>query len=81
MIEGDTLQELFDEGHKTIPTQWIEVDRNAHLRAQGKQAPPDLKSRLVGCGQFEDVILIMGNEPGVATTKHGPQICRKAASV
>ena len=34
--------------------QWIETDRNAHKRRDNKHVPPDLKSRLVVCGNFED---------------------------
>ena len=30
-VQGDTLRELMDEGHKPIPTQWIETDQNEHL--------------------------------------------------
>ena len=63
IIRGDLLRELIAEGHKLIPTQWIEVDRNAHLRTEGKQVPPDLKSRLVGCGQFEDTLGVRTDSP------------------
>jgi hypothetical protein len=35
--------------------QWIETDKNAHKRRDDKHVPPDLKSRLVGCGNFEEV--------------------------
>ena len=54
IIRGKLLQELLNEGHTVIPTQWIEVDKNAHLRKDGKYVEADLKSRLVGCGQLED---------------------------
>ena len=30
-VQGDTLRELMDEGHRPIPTQWIETDQNEHL--------------------------------------------------
>lgn len=55
LIRGDLLNELIGEGHKMIPTQWIETDRNSHKRREdGIYVPPDFKSRLVGCGQLED---------------------------
>ena len=34
--------------------QWIETDKNAHKRRDDKHIKPELKSRLVGCGNFED---------------------------
>ena len=34
--------------------QWIETDKNAHKRRDDMNVPPELKSRLVGCGNFED---------------------------
>ena len=62
-VQGDTLQELMDEGHKPIPTQWIETDQNEHLKRPGKVHTPKLKSRLVGCGQFEDRRGIRSDSP------------------
>ena len=35
-VQGDTLRELMDEGHRPIPTQWIETDQNEHLKRPGK---------------------------------------------
>ena len=43
-----------------LPTQWIETDQNDHLKRPGVVHVPDLKSRLVACGQFE-------NCPGLRT--------------
>ena len=34
--------------------QWVETDKNAHKRRYGTYVEPDLKSRLVGCSNFED---------------------------
>mgnify|MGYP003309443906 CR=1 FL=1 len=45
---------LQNEGVKVYPMQWIETDKNAHKRRDDKNVQPDLKSRLVGCGNFED---------------------------
>ena len=44
------LDELTDEGVKVHPMQWIETDKNAHKRRDGKHVEALLKSRLVGCG-------------------------------
>ena len=54
LIRGELLKELLAEGHRLIPTQWIEIDKNAHLQKLGKYIKADFKSRLVGCGQYED---------------------------
>jgi len=48
------VEELQDAGVKINPMQWIETDKNAHKRRDDKNVPPELKSRLVGCGNFED---------------------------
>ena len=52
IVRGDSLHELVQQGHKVIPTQWIEVDKNAHLKQSGEYTGPEFKSRLVACGQF-----------------------------
>ena len=58
------LAELLAEGHKLIPTQWIETDKAEHERREGgKYVPLELKSRLVGCGQFEDTLGIRTDSP------------------
>ena len=48
------VDELLAEGVTIQPMQWVETDKNAHLRRDGKHVIPDLKSRLVGCGNFEE---------------------------
>ena len=53
-IMGKPLQELLDEGHKALPMQWIETDKNDHLRVPGGPAiEPLYKSRLVARGDLE----------------------------
>jgi len=54
LIRGELLNELLREGHKLIPTDWVEPDKNAHLQKMGKSIKADFKSRLVAGGQFED---------------------------
>ena len=50
IVRGDLLRELLDEGHRLIPTQWIETDKAEHKRrAGGEYVAPELKSRLTGC--------------------------------
>ena len=34
--------------------QWVETDKNGFKRRHDESIPPDLKSRLVGCGNFEE---------------------------
>ena len=54
LAKGEELQKLLDEGHVPIPTQWVEVDRNAFKKRDGGPViAPDLKSRLVGRGDLE----------------------------
>ena len=52
--QGQVLHELLDEGHKPIPTHRIDTDKNEQLKRLGVEHKADMKSRLVGCGQFED---------------------------
>ena len=54
LLSRAELQELLDAGVKVYPMQWIETDKNAHKRREDRHIAPDLKSRLVGCGNFED---------------------------
>ena len=32
IVAGKELQELLKEGHKPVPTQWIDTDKNEHLK-------------------------------------------------
>ena len=63
VVRGELLKELLDEGHRLIPTQWIETDRNEHKRRPGVFVPPDFKSRLVGCGQLENALGLRTDSP------------------
>ena len=56
LVSGEELQKLIDEGYQTLPTQWIETDKNAALRVPGgPEVEEKLKSRLVGRGDLEDI--------------------------
>ena len=54
ILSKTEVQELVNEGVKVYPMQWIETDKNAHKRRSDIHVLPELKSRLVGCGNFED---------------------------
>ena len=54
ILAKDEVEQLQAEGVKINPMQWIETDKNAHKRRDNNDVPPELKSRLVGCGNFED---------------------------
>eukprot|EP00435_Cladocopium_sp_Y103_P046809 s352_g13.t1 len=36
-IWGKELQNLLDEGHKVIPSKWVETDKNEHLKGTDQQ--------------------------------------------
>ncbi len=50
--------------------QWIEVDKNAHKRRDNKSIPPELKSRLVGCGNFENTEGLRTDSPTADVDSH-----------
>ncbi len=54
ILSKTELQELLDAGVKVNPMQWVETDRNGFKRRNDKSIPADLRSRLVGCGNFEE---------------------------
>ena len=53
IVFGATLTKLLAEGHKPIPTQWIDTDKHEHLKREGKKHNPFFKSRLVARGDLE----------------------------
>ena len=58
---GQEFKDLLNEGHQLVPIQWIETDKNEHKRREGgPHVPPELKSRLVASGNFEET-------PGIRT--------------
>ena len=63
IVRGKDLRDLISQGHKIIPTQWIEVDKNSHLKQSGNYKGPEFKSRLVACGQFEDASELRTDSP------------------
>ena len=53
-----------------LPMQWIETDKNAHKRRDDKHVPPELKSRLVGCGNFEETEGVRTDSPAGDVENH-----------
>ena len=53
-IWGKELQDLLDEGHRVVPSKWVETDKHSHLQGT-EQYTPKHKARLVFCGNFEQV--------------------------
>ena len=53
ILSRDEVSRLQDEGVRVYPMQWVETDKNAHKRRDNITVQMELKSRLVGCGNFE----------------------------
>jgi len=51
-VTGTEKEKLLSEGHVVIPSQWVDVDKNEHLKGKPDYTPK-MKSRLVSCGNFE----------------------------
>ena len=51
-VYGQQLQQLLDEGHQLIPSQWVDVDKNAHLLTTERYEPAH-RSRMVARGNSE----------------------------
>ena len=62
-IEGNELKQLLDEGHKPISTQWIDTDKNLHLKRPGQPHTVKYKSRLVARGDQEKTLGIRTDSP------------------
>ena len=52
--------------------QWVETDKNAHKRRENKIVEMLLKSRLVGCGNFEDTPGLRTDSPAGDVDAHNP---------
>ena len=52
---GPELEQLLVQGHKPIPLQWVDIDKNEHKRRKGgPHVAPLFKSRLVSRGDLEE---------------------------
>ena len=67
--QGHLFDELIQEGHQLIPSQWIETDKKAHLKRPGLEHlhEPELKPSLVACGHLEDAKDIRADTSTCAT--------------
>ena len=63
-IDPAELRKLLDDGYRMVPTQWIEIDKNEHLRRPGgPPVAPQYKSRLVVRGDLEESLGIRTDSP------------------
>ena len=53
VVTEEQVQELINKGHTLYPTQWVDTDKNQHLK-HTPDYKAKYKSRLVACGQFEN---------------------------
>ena len=70
VISQEEVDLLMSEGVKILPMQWVETDKNAHKRRHNVKVPPLLKSRLVGCGNFEDTEGLRTDSPTADVDAH-----------
>ena len=70
ILSPSELQQLQDAGVKVSPMQWVETDKNVHKRRDDRTIPPELKSRLVGCGNFEDTDGLRTDSPNGDVDAH-----------
>jgi hypothetical protein len=69
--KGSELQQLLDQGHKPIPTRWVDVDKASHKRRPGGPfVPPELKSRLCGRGDLEGIDGLRSDSPTAEIESH-----------
>ena len=54
-LTDEEVRQLTDAACEIYPMQWVDTDKNAHLRRDKDyvSVPAKCKSRLVGCGNFE----------------------------
>ena len=53
-VHGKELDDLLKEGHRVIPTRWVDTDKAFFKRQEGgPYVPPEFKSRLVTRGDLE----------------------------
>ena len=57
-------QYRLDQGHKPIPLQWVDIDKNDHKRREGgPHVAPLFKSRLVSRGDLEETTGVRTDSP------------------
>ena len=65
------MKQLLDEGHVSIPTRWVDTDRNSHHRREGGPViTADYKSRLCGLGDLEGIDGLRKDSPTAEIESH-----------
>ena len=63
-VSGPELEQLLVQGHKPIPLQWVDIDRNEQKRREdGPHVAPLFKSRLVSRGDLEETTGVRTDSP------------------
>ena len=63
-VPGPELEQLLVEGHKPIPLQWVDIDKNEPKRREGGlHVAPLFKSRLVSRGDLEETTGVRTDSP------------------
>ena len=63
-VSGPELEQLLVQGHKPIPLQWVDIDKNEHKRrGDGLHVAPLFKSRLVSRGDLEETTGVRTDSP------------------
>ena len=63
-VSGPELEQLLVQGHKPIPLQWVDIDKNEHKRREGgPHDAPLFKSRLVSRGDLEETTGVRTDSP------------------
>ena len=63
-VSGPELEQLLDQGHKPIPLEWVDIDKNEHKRREGgPHVAPWFKSRLVSRGDLEETTGVRTDSP------------------
>ena len=70
VLDKPEVDRLIQEGVTIQPMQWVETDKNAHKRRDDKSVTPELKSRLVGCGNFEETKGLRTDSPTADVDAH-----------
>ena len=70
VISVEEADQYIANGAEQLGTQWVETDKNAHKRRDGKYVEPLLKSRLVGCGNFENAKGLRTDSPAGDVDAH-----------
>ena len=64
LVSGPELEQLLDQGHKPIPLQWVDIDKNQHKRRLGgPHVAPLFESRLVSRGDLEETTGVRTDYP------------------